>query len=125
MHITRREPNHIDERGEIRDLITEDIDAVTYITCNKGAVRGNHYHEHTVQWEYVISGSLECYSRANAEAPIERTVIKKGDLVLHPIGEHHGFRALEDSVILSFTKGPRRGENYEQDVVRLKEPLFT
>lgn len=125
MNITHTKPNHIDARGEIRDILAGvDVDAVTYITCADGSVRGNHYHEHTTQWEYVLSGSFECYSRANSNAPVEKAVIQAGDLVMHPIGEHHALKAQEDSILISFTKGPRRGEEYEKDVIRLSEPLI-
>lgn len=117
--------NHEDERGEIRDILTGiETDAVTYITTKAGAIRGNHYHVHTEQWEYVVSGSFEYASRMGPEAKIERGVLKAGDLAYHPVGEQHAFRALEDSVLISLTKGPRQGENYEQDVIRLKEPIL-
>lgn len=119
-------PNFEDARGEIRDLVThQGIDAVTYLTSKNGAIRGNHYHEHTVQWEYVLSGSYECYSRQGLDGEVEMKIIAKGDLVRHPVGECHALKALEDSELLSMTKGPRRGIDYEQDVIRLKEPLVS
>ncbi|HRH24006.1 MAG TPA: hypothetical protein PK109_00225 [Candidatus Paceibacterota bacterium] len=122
MEITHTEIAHTDDRGEIRDILAhEDIDAVTYITYTKGAVRANHYHEHTVQWDYVISGTLESYSRTGFGAPIEMKIIGPGDLVKHPIGEHHALRALEDCVTLALAEGPRQGDEYENDVVRLKD----
>lgn len=120
MDIQHTKTNFEDARGEIHDILThEEVDAVTYITYKAGAVRANHYHERSVQWDYIISGSLECYSRDGFEGSIEKVVVKAGDLVRHPIGEHHALKALEDSVTLSLTKGPRNGENYEDDVVRL------
>ncbi len=121
MDIQRKEPNHTDDRGEIRDILAhEEFDAVTYITYTKGAIRANHYHEKTVQWDYVISGSLECYSRDGFDAPVEMHIIGPGDLVKHPVGEHHALRALEDSVTLALAKGPRQGDEYENDVIRLE-----
>jgi len=122
MELHHTKPNFEDDRGEIRDILThETIDAVTYITYAKGAVRANHFHEHSIQWDYVISGSLECYSRDGYDGEIKKEIISAGDLVQHPIGEHHALRALEACVTLSLTQGPRRGKDYEQDVVRLKE----
>ncbi|KND50763.1 MAG: hypothetical protein ABA06_04735 [Parcubacteria bacterium C7867-001] len=122
MEITHTKPNFEDDRGEIRDLVTkEKIDAVTFITYTKGAIRANHYHEHTVQWDYVISGRLENYSRDGFDGEIHMEVVGPGDLVRHPIGEHHALRALEDSVTLAFAEGPRAGEDYENDVVRLTD----
>jgi len=126
MEIQSTKANFTDERGEIRDILThEDIDAVTYITFAKGAVRGNHYHEETIQWDYVLSGVIECYSRQGIEGPIEMKVLTAGDLVKHPIGECHALRALEPASMLSLSKGPRKGFDYEKDVIRLKEKMIS
>lgn len=124
MEIRHTTTNFEDARGEIHDILAgEEVDAVTYITYTPGAVRANHYHEHSVQWDYVISGSLECYSRDGFDGEIRKEIIHAGDLVKHPIGEHHALKALEASTTLSLTKGPRQGEQYENDVIRLSEPL--
>lgn len=122
MNIEHRKPDHEDARGEIRDILThEDIDAVTFLTIKAGSVRGNHYHEYTVQWDYVLSGCIECYSKQGAEGPVEHTTIHPGDLVRHEVNERHALKAHEDASMLSLTKGPRNGEDYEKDVVRLTE----
>lgn len=126
MEIRHTQPNHEDARGEIRDILTHDeVDAVTFLTINAGSVRGNHYHEKSVQWDYVLSGSIECYCRIGLDGQVEKVVIGPGDLVKHPVEECHALKALEDSSLLSLTKGPRRGEDYEDDVVRLTEPLVS
>ena len=53
-----------DRRGKIIDLIeNEKINAVTLITIKKGAVRGNHYHKKTWQWNYVISGKMRLVTK--------------------------------------------------------------
>lgn len=121
MDIMHTEPNHADDRGEIRDILAHvDLDSVTYITYAPGAVRANHYHEHTVQWDYVLSGKLECYTRAGFDGQVEMEVIGPGDLVKHPVGEHHALRAIEASTTLALSKGPRQGDQYENDVIRLE-----
>ena len=44
-------PVFSDHRGDIIDILTGiEIDAVTLITFSKGAVRANHYHKETTQW---------------------------------------------------------------------------
>lgn len=124
MELRHTESNFEDARGEIHDILThEEIDAVTYITYTPSAVRANHFHEKSIQWDYVISGSLECYSRDGYDGEVKKEVLHAGDLVKHPIGEHHALKALEASTTLSLTKGPRRGEDYENDVIRLDVPL--
>lgn len=120
MQVTHTKLNHTDDRGDIRDILAgEEVDAVTYISYTKGAVRANHFHEQSVQWDYILTGSLECYMRDGFEGEITKVVVGPGDLVHHPIGEHHALRALEDATTLSLTKGPRRGKDYEKDVIRL------
>ena len=53
-----------DRRGKIIDLIeNEKINAVTLITIKKGAVRGNHYHKKTWQWNYIISGKMRLVTK--------------------------------------------------------------
>ena len=121
MDVEHTQPNFTDARGEIRDILMVDVDAVTYITCTKGAIRGNHYHEKTDQWDYILLGSFECYAREGFDGEVEMQVVKKGDRVSHPRGVHHAYKALEDSEMISFTKGPRRGTEYEKDVLRLEE----
>lgn len=105
-----------DERGVIQDFGA--MDAVTWISTVKDAVRGNHYHEHTVQWTLVVSGRLLV---ASGETKDE---VSAGELVFHEAGEPHAWKALEDTICVVFTRGPRAGEDYEKDTIRLSEPLL-
>ncbi|KND46793.1 MAG: hypothetical protein AB201_03340 [Parcubacteria bacterium C7867-006] len=124
MNIQKTKVNFKDARGEIRDLITKTaVDAVTLITCNKGSVRGNHYHKKTVQYDYVISGKFACYTKLMPGGKTTRRILKAGDVAFHPAMEAHAFKALEDTVFISLTKGPRNGADYEKDTIRLEKPL--
>lgn len=112
-----------DERGVIIDLIEgEDINAVTAVTIKKGAVRGNHYHKETTQWNYVMSGKVKLISRIPGDEAVE-TILNKGDLAATFPNEHHAIEGMEDSDIIVFTKGPRGGKGYETDTIRLTTPL--
>lgn len=125
MKITKTLINHKDDRGEIRDILThQNIDAVTLISCALGAVRANHYHKQSVQYTYVLRGSFEAYAQTGEDAT-NRTVqiVEAGDLVVHEVGEAHAFKALEPSELLSLTLGPRNGDDYESDTIRLNEPM--
>lgn len=108
----------IDERGVIQDLLTEPIDAVTRIRTVKGAVRGNHVHHRTIQWTYILSGSLLV-----ASGDSER-VAAPGDMLVDLPGVPHAWKALEDTDCLVFTQGPRSGADYETDTFRLDTPLI-
>jgi len=125
MKKTKTQVNFKDGRGEIRDLLTHTaVDAVTLITCTKGAIRGNHYHKKTTQYDYVLSGVLKCVSKDMKTGKMTRTTLKAGDVAMHPPYEAHAFEAVVPSVFLSLTKGPRNGADYENDTIRLEAPII-
>lgn len=112
-----------DERGKIIDILEKEvIEYVTFISSKKGAVRGNHYHEESVQYAFVLKGSFKLLTQVD-DGKIEATNIKAGDLVFTPPMEKHTLIALEDSEFLVFTRGPRGGKNYENDTYRLSDDL--
>ncbi len=122
---TKTRANFTDVRGEIRDLVVgEKIDTVTLITSKKGAIRANHYHKKTSQFDYIISGLIECRTKLMPKGRVVKHILKAGDLLYHPANEAHALLALEDSVFLSITCGPRRGGKYESDTYRLEKPLI-
>ena len=124
MEIKKIKSAFIDERGSITDILTnEEVDAITIITFKKGAVRANHYHKETTQWNYVLSGTIEAAVQKINETK-EMGVLATGDLIVSEPNEIHAFRALEDSTLLILTKGPRAGKDYESDTFRLEKSLF-
>jgi quercetin dioxygenase-like cupin family protein len=126
MNLQHKPINFEDARGAIRDiLIGDDVDAITIITCAKDSVRGNHFHKQSQQYSYVVKGRFMCAVQADESATVEMQEVVEGDIVAHPPGERHAFKALEDSVFLSLTKGPRQGKNYEEDTFRLDKPILS
>ena len=112
-----------DDRGEIIDLLeNENINAVTIVTFKKGAVRGNHYHKQTIQWNYLMSGKVKLLSQVPG-AQVEETVLNPGDFVATVENVRHALIGMEDSSLMVFTKGPRGGKEYERDTFRLDTPL--
>jgi quercetin dioxygenase-like cupin family protein len=122
MEIRKTKISHEDERGQIRDIMVHTpVDAITYITFKKDVVRGNHYHEKTMQYDYIISGSLVCRTKKDIASPVEEVIVVAGDFIEHPYLVRHAYKALEDSVMISSTNGPRQGDEYENDTFRLNE----
>jgi oxalate decarboxylase/phosphoglucose isomerase-like protein (cupin superfamily) len=116
--------NHSDDRGCIIDLVeNQNINAITYISFTKGAVRANHYHKKTTQWNYVTSGSVKLVTQIN-NGEINEMILKPGDLVVTVPMEKHAILGLEDAEMLVFTEGPRGGKEYESDTFRLETPLI-
>ena len=116
---------HTDARGTITDLISDDeVNAVTLITFTKGAVRANHYHERTIQWNYVLSGEILLVTQMPDAERIEK-VLKKGDFAVTRENERHALQGVTEAEVLILTKGPRAGTQYENDTFRLAEPLIS
>jgi len=125
MKILHREKVFEDERGKITDILEKElIDSVTLITSEKGAVRGNHYHKESIQYTFVLTGSLKLFVQSPGWE-VETAVLKPGDLVYTPALERHALVALEDAEFLALTRGPRGGTTYEQDTYRLDIPLVS
>lgn len=116
----------------ILDILTgECIDSVTYISFKKDAVRANHFHKDTTQWNYVLSGKLkycnQILDKKNLGAKgtnITEEILNPGDLCVSNPWEAHAFQGIEDSELLVLTRGPRSGMNYENDTFRLIHPLI-
>ena len=111
-----------DSRGVIQDLLGP-VDAVTEIYTRKGCIRGNHIHQQTTQWTYVVSGEI-LFARLEDDGMHDR-ICTPGELVTEPAGIAHAWKAIEDTIVLVFTRGPRSGEAYETDTTRLTVPLIS
>ena len=113
-----------DVRGKIIDLIeNETINAVTSITFRKGAARGNHYHEKTTQWNYLLSGKIKLVTQM-PDKKVTETIMEPGDFTMTAPNERHALFAIEDAELMVFTKGPRGGKEYENDTFRLDKLLI-
>ena len=113
-----------DHRGVISDiLVKEKIDYVTIIYNKKGAIRGNHFHKETIQFLYVLEGSILVASQKKGKE-VEEKVLKEGSLLFNEARESHAIKSLEDSKLLILTRGLRGGKDYETDTYKLDKPLL-
>lgn len=111
-----------DQRGTITDIFYKrNINHGCIITNEPGAVRGNHYHKHTTQFTYVLSGTLHYYSRpVDSTEPANSVVAGPGSFIISLPMEVHGMQAgKEGCTFIAFAEGPRGGEDYESDTVRV------
>ena len=123
MKIVHREIAFQDARGYIIDILqNEPVEHATIITSLKGAVRGNHYHKDSVQYAYLLSGRLQVLAQMPGKE-VESEILETGDLLVNVPLERHALIALEDSVFVVLTRGPRGGTQYESDTYRLEHPL--
>src|SRR5258705_11079295 len=112
-----------DDRGQIIDVMEAiDFNYATVITSRKGVTRGNHFHQKTTQWVYVLRGRLMAHSRM-PDGELERAGLEPGDLIKNVPLEHHALTALAESEFLVLTSGLRGGKDYEKDTYRLTKPM--
>jgi dTDP-4-dehydrorhamnose 3,5-epimerase-like enzyme len=116
--------NFKDKRGSIMDiLVGVPFEHCVIIYCNKGAVRGNHFHKYSAQSDFILFGKMQVFSRKPGSKKIEKFVVSQNDLTYWGKGEAHEFITLEKCAFLSFINGPRGGDKYETDTFHLKIPL--
>ena len=118
MNLISSTPVFEDDRGMIFDLIEEQVDSISRITFNVGAVRGNHVHKETTQWTFIVIGSLEISTVLSGEVKTLR--MSAGDFFVSKPGEPHAMKALTQCEILVFTQGPRSGKDYKSDTFPVK-----
>jgi oxalate decarboxylase/phosphoglucose isomerase-like protein (cupin superfamily) len=123
MEITHPPVAFEDDRGRIIDVMEAiDFNYATVISSRKGVTRGNHYHEKTTQWVYVLRGRMMAHSRM-PDGELQRAILETGDLIKNPPFEQHALTALADSEFLVLTAGQRGGKDYEKDTYRLTKPM--
>ena len=116
-----------DERGTITDIFYKaGINHACLITNAVGAIRGNHYHKHTTQYTYILTGSLMYYSRlVDSDMETEEFLAKKGDVIISQPNEIHAMKTTEDGcTFIAFAEGPRGGEDYETDTYRVESIIL-
>jgi len=115
-------PAFEDDRGKIYDLLDDEVIMhIGLITSEKGAVRGNHYHEITKQFNYIIKGSgilkIRYLDKGNSDETIE---IKKGDFISIPPRVIHTIIANEYIEFLDLNTLTRSNDGYEKDTIRVE-----
>lgn len=111
-----------DDRGSITDIFYgKNMNHGCIITNEPGAVRGNHYHKLTTQYTLVMSGTLTYYSKpVGSDQPAQTFVAGHGDMIISEPNEIHALKTGEHGcTFIAFAEGPRGGEDYESDTVRV------
>ena len=112
----------VDQRGSITDIFySKSINHGCVITNTPGSVRGNHYHNHTIQYTYIVTGELMYYSKpVGSTEAASMFYAKTGDFIISEPLEIHAMKAGENGcVFMAFAEGPRGGQDYETDTVRV------
>ncbi len=117
-------PEFIDDRGAITKILDDGktiIKSILLITCKKGAIRANHYHQKDSHYCYLISGRMD-YLEEPVGQPDKRqaALVEAGDMIYTPPMAVHAMHFTEESVFIAFATESRAQENYEADTVRVK-----
>ncbi len=121
--VKKIEPEFVDDRGAITNVLEEPINHVAIISSKKGTIRANHYHPEQIQYVYLISGKFESVSkdlRKGENAEIEKVIVEAGSLVITPPMIAHAMNFLEDSVMLNMTTDDRNPENFDKHTKKYK-----
>ena len=114
-----------DIRGSIFDIIEGEVRHVGIIKSKVGSVRARHYHKKSTQYTFIISGKVEFFEKKLHEknAKMEKVILGPFDLVITPPGIYHAIKCIEDCIFLDMTSESRVGNGYEEDTVRVDEPI--
>jgi len=112
-----------DDRGSITDIFhLVDMNSGCLITNTPGAIRANHYHKLTTQYTYILTGSIDYYSKpVDSAEPANVITAGPGDFIISKPNEIHAWRTgSEGCTLIAFAQGPRGGEDYESDTIRVE-----
>lgn len=93
MQLLKPEYVHADSRRKLTQLLTEDIKQVNHYHAVKGATLGNHYHEKTREYFYVVKGTVY-FNKVK--------IINKNNLFVVEPGEYHTIECLTEVNMLTF-----------------------
>ena len=91
--------SHKDDRGTLTQLIREGYSQINVIRSQKGALRGGHYHKHSAEAFYIISGSLEL--TLSKDDVVEKYIFKSDDFFRLEPHVVHSFLFYEETVLVS------------------------
>ena len=117
--VKKIEPVYSDTRGAIADLVNEKLHHVGLINTNTGKIRGNHYHNKSIQYSYILSGKFEVLV-ANIDdlKKVEKMILNYGEIIIIQPKIVHSFKAIENSIMIDMTSESRASDGYESDVIK-------
>ena len=104
MKIIKLKKNFKDKRGYISDIFyKKNIKHVSFISSNKGSVRGNNYFKKNHQFILNLGGSFEyCYIKKN-EKKLKKILIKKYQIIETPPYEVHAINFLKTNELIELS----------------------
>lgn len=116
-------PVFTDKRGDIFDLVEENVGHTGMVTFTRGAVRARHYHLRSTQYSYVIEGTLKLAVSDIDGKHKKEYLLKPGTLSTIPPMVVHTYTALSKARMLDLTTLSRKARGYEKDTRRVADNL--
>lgn len=89
---------HVDERGELIQLVHLGFEQINVLESRKGVVRGGHYHKESVEAFYVVRGSVILTS--SYKGVREQECFRTGDFFRVPVGVVHSMEFPENCLMV-------------------------
>jgi Uncharacterized conserved protein, contains double-stranded beta-helix domain len=87
-----------DKRGFLWGIVNSgEWKEINYVETVQNEIRGGHYHKHTEELFFIISGVIEVTVRNLQNEEFHSFVAEKGDVFIVEPYELHEFRCLETS----------------------------
>src|ERR1035437_2350243 len=110
---------HFDERGSLIGLINEGTwKEINIITSKKDIVRGNHYHNYTLELFIILEGEIEVTVQSIECDSMEKHLVRSGDVFIIEPMINHIFSAKKDSKWINALS--RKIEQANPDIHRIK-----
>lgn len=103
-----------DARGELVQLVHTGYEQVNVLASRAGTIRGGHYHKHSREAFYVISGSVALTFRRDGRQE-QRTFYAGEFFLIHPYVVH-SMDFSEDCVLVGLYDHCVEGKNGEKDI---------
>lgn len=115
-----------DDRGALYDIIDGiELRSLNIVTCNPGAIRGNHYHKTQTNWIYIVEGQLSMYTQDRRNTNNEYNIVEMnpGDMIKIPSNVIHAVVIKEYAKFVEVADKAQGedGEFYEKDTVNVSD----
>lgn len=100
MNLITPEFSNIDNRRTLSQILTANIQQVNRYECQAGVTLGNHYHERTIEYFYVIKGKILIGNEFG------KSVVNEGELYAVFPQESHIITTEGPATFLTFLTSP-------------------
>ncbi len=110
---------HRDARGSLTQLIHEGFAQINVLESKTGAERGAHFHKHSIEAFYLITGSVDVEFIGHESK--EKLTFKQGDFFeIHPFVLHNMYFP-EDCLMVQMYDKPVEKEDGTKDIYMEEE----